>query len=261
MIADACPTCVNGNSIDLSMVAFQAIAPLSDGIVPSKPILPSWHDLRNYLLITVTWSYIWPMSLFTSQHRAHSNPHIGIGPCDRLLRLCLEESTRFLWGVILADLWLLSYFPTYMYTRSLLIDSTSGGNHTYEYGVEVRPCKIHQTFWILLYSRAWWNLSLMRVMGWIRQRVYPISRKSVKLPRNHRAEMPQTYLKLSMGIQTPSRPGTIQTNKSHLVIQTVLRLDELDVTKSASGRRKWFHRYVIIFSPFLTYDFCRIRRL
>jgi hypothetical protein len=40
MIADACPTCVNGNSIDLSMVAFQAIAPLADGIVPSKLILP-----------------------------------------------------------------------------------------------------------------------------------------------------------------------------------------------------------------------------
>ncbi|KAI9466322.1 plant expansin [Lactarius psammicola] len=33
-IADACPTCKNGNSIDLSVAAFEAIAPLGDGIAP-----------------------------------------------------------------------------------------------------------------------------------------------------------------------------------------------------------------------------------
>ncbi|KAF9052892.1 RlpA-like double-psi beta-barrel-protein domain-containing protein-containing protein [Panaeolus papilionaceus] len=33
-IADACPTCKNSNSIDLSVGAFKAIAPLSDGLVP-----------------------------------------------------------------------------------------------------------------------------------------------------------------------------------------------------------------------------------
>ena len=40
MIADACPTCVNSNSIDLSMLAFQQIASLPEGMVPSKLILP-----------------------------------------------------------------------------------------------------------------------------------------------------------------------------------------------------------------------------
>ncbi|TFK29996.1 barwin-like endoglucanase [Coprinopsis marcescibilis] len=39
-IADACPTCNNDNSIDLSEYAFQRIAPLSDGIVP------------------ITWNYV-----------------------------------------------------------------------------------------------------------------------------------------------------------------------------------------------------------
>jgi rare lipoprotein A (peptidoglycan hydrolase) len=35
-IADACPTCTNSNSIDLSEGAFKKIAPLDDGIVPSE---------------------------------------------------------------------------------------------------------------------------------------------------------------------------------------------------------------------------------
>jgi expansin (peptidoglycan-binding protein) len=34
VIADACPSCANSNSIDLSVGAFQAIASLSDGEVP-----------------------------------------------------------------------------------------------------------------------------------------------------------------------------------------------------------------------------------
>lgn len=34
VIADVCPTCVNGNSIDLSLGAFQALASTSDGMVP-----------------------------------------------------------------------------------------------------------------------------------------------------------------------------------------------------------------------------------
>lgn len=38
MVADVCPTCVNGNSLDLSQGAFQAIASESDGMVPI-----SWH--------------------------------------------------------------------------------------------------------------------------------------------------------------------------------------------------------------------------
>ncbi|CAE6438482.1 unnamed protein product [Rhizoctonia solani] len=33
-VADACPTCANGNSLDLSKGAFEAIAPLDDGMVP-----------------------------------------------------------------------------------------------------------------------------------------------------------------------------------------------------------------------------------
>ncbi|KAH7335046.1 RlpA-like double-psi beta-barrel-protein domain-containing protein-containing protein [Rhizoctonia solani] len=33
-VADACPTCNNGNSLDLSEGAFKAIAPLDDGMVP-----------------------------------------------------------------------------------------------------------------------------------------------------------------------------------------------------------------------------------
>ncbi|KAI0306461.1 RlpA-like double-psi beta-barrel-protein domain-containing protein-containing protein, partial [Multifurca ochricompacta] len=33
-IADDCPTCKNANSIDLSVAAFKAIAPLSAGIAP-----------------------------------------------------------------------------------------------------------------------------------------------------------------------------------------------------------------------------------
>ena len=37
-VADACPTCENGNSIDLSMGAFQRIADLSEGVVPSASI-------------------------------------------------------------------------------------------------------------------------------------------------------------------------------------------------------------------------------
>ncbi|KAK1228426.1 hypothetical protein PQX77_008564 [Marasmius sp. AFHP31] len=36
VIADVCPTCDNGNSIDLSEGAFKAIAPLGDGHVPSE---------------------------------------------------------------------------------------------------------------------------------------------------------------------------------------------------------------------------------
>ncbi|KAF5315719.1 hypothetical protein D9611_004744 [Ephemerocybe angulata] len=39
-IVDACPTCANSNSIDLSKGAFEKIAPLSDGMVP------------------ITWSYV-----------------------------------------------------------------------------------------------------------------------------------------------------------------------------------------------------------
>lgn len=39
MVADVCPTCANGNSLDLSVGAFEAIASLSDGEVP------------------ITWSY------------------------------------------------------------------------------------------------------------------------------------------------------------------------------------------------------------
>ncbi|PVG02766.1 barwin-like endoglucanase [Serendipita vermifera] len=38
IVADACPTCVNGNSIDLSEGAFKAIADLGEGMVPI-----SWH--------------------------------------------------------------------------------------------------------------------------------------------------------------------------------------------------------------------------
>lgn len=34
VIADVCPTCTNGNSIDLSLGAFQALAATSDGMVP-----------------------------------------------------------------------------------------------------------------------------------------------------------------------------------------------------------------------------------
>lgn len=45
-IADACPTCLNSNSIDLSMLAFQQIASLPEGMVPSKLVLP----LQLYLL-------------------------------------------------------------------------------------------------------------------------------------------------------------------------------------------------------------------
>ncbi|CAE7174343.1 unnamed protein product [Rhizoctonia solani] len=33
-VADACPTCNNGNSLDLSKGAFESIAPLDDGMVP-----------------------------------------------------------------------------------------------------------------------------------------------------------------------------------------------------------------------------------
>jgi rare lipoprotein A (peptidoglycan hydrolase) len=33
-IVDACPTCKNGNSIDLSEAAFKKIATLSEGMVP-----------------------------------------------------------------------------------------------------------------------------------------------------------------------------------------------------------------------------------
>jgi expansin (peptidoglycan-binding protein) len=33
-ICDACPTCTNGNSIDLSVGAFQALASLNDGLIP-----------------------------------------------------------------------------------------------------------------------------------------------------------------------------------------------------------------------------------
>lgn len=33
-VADDCPTCKNSNSIDLSKAAFEAIAPLSEGVAP-----------------------------------------------------------------------------------------------------------------------------------------------------------------------------------------------------------------------------------
>jgi len=33
-IADACPTCDNSNSIDLSVAAFQQLGPLSQGVLP-----------------------------------------------------------------------------------------------------------------------------------------------------------------------------------------------------------------------------------
>ena len=39
-IADACPTCPNANSMDLSIGAFQAIASLSDGQIPSMSLSP-----------------------------------------------------------------------------------------------------------------------------------------------------------------------------------------------------------------------------
>jgi rare lipoprotein A (peptidoglycan hydrolase) len=34
LVADMCPTCVNGNSIDLSRAAFRSIADEATGIVP-----------------------------------------------------------------------------------------------------------------------------------------------------------------------------------------------------------------------------------
>jgi rare lipoprotein A (peptidoglycan hydrolase) len=33
-VADDCPTCENANSIDLSVAAFQQLAPLSQGVAP-----------------------------------------------------------------------------------------------------------------------------------------------------------------------------------------------------------------------------------
>lgn len=35
-VADACPTCQNANSLDLSIGAFDAIANRADGLVPSE---------------------------------------------------------------------------------------------------------------------------------------------------------------------------------------------------------------------------------
>ena len=57
-IVDACPTCRNANSIDLSVAAFQAIASLSEGIVPS---MCSFGDVmiqdNSDSLFTVEWIF------------------------------------------------------------------------------------------------------------------------------------------------------------------------------------------------------------
>jgi len=68
-VADACPTCENGNSIDLSMAAFEHIADLSEGVVPSASIclaFPSFASdpraLQSHGNLTKS-SFQWSMSI------------------------------------------------------------------------------------------------------------------------------------------------------------------------------------------------------
>lgn len=44
-IADACPTCNNGNSIDLSLAAFKQLATLEQGLVDSMYFYPDRRSL------------------------------------------------------------------------------------------------------------------------------------------------------------------------------------------------------------------------
>ena len=58
-IADVCPTCDNGNSIDLSVGAFKAIAELGDGHVPSESILPNLVvSGSNRICFAVSWKFV-----------------------------------------------------------------------------------------------------------------------------------------------------------------------------------------------------------
>lgn len=46
-IADACPTCNNGNSIDLSVAAFKHIATLDEGLVDSTSFIPTQSSIKH----------------------------------------------------------------------------------------------------------------------------------------------------------------------------------------------------------------------
>jgi rare lipoprotein A (peptidoglycan hydrolase) len=74
MVADACPTCDNSNSIDLSVGAFQQIASLDQGIVPSTrthlTLLPAKLDrvVRSRMAL--------PLTTPTPTFRLRSSPSI-----------------------------------------------------------------------------------------------------------------------------------------------------------------------------------------
>ncbi|KAF9078771.1 hypothetical protein BDP27DRAFT_1206802, partial [Rhodocollybia butyracea] len=63
-IADACPSCENNNSIDLSKGAFEKLATLDEGMVPSKPFLPfplSFYLCMRFHNVIGDWDTRWKL--------------------------------------------------------------------------------------------------------------------------------------------------------------------------------------------------------